>query len=94
MDVQSNGISKWLLFMGAIAAGLALLGRLVIQPLFAAWIFFTIEKDRSKLRGIVRDAFADDIAELTRSAKEIRECQTEQGEQLAYIAGQLRSREP
>ncbi|MDP9202355.1 MAG: hypothetical protein M3P26_10560 [Gemmatimonadota bacterium] len=82
--------SKWLLFLAAVAVLLAAIGRLVVQPLFSAWIFLTIEKEPAKMRGLVEQAFQPQIDELVKSAREIRECQAEQGEQIAYIAGQLR----
>lgn len=90
IEISSGG--RWLLFLAGIAAVLTAAGRLVIQPLFAAWLFFTLKHEPEKVRGLICSVFEDDMAELTRSAREIRECQAEQGQQLARVEGYLTGR--
>jgi hypothetical protein len=90
VEVSSGG--KFLLFLAGIGVVLTAIGRYLVQPVFSSWVFFTLEKEPAKVRALIVTVFDDEIKELARSAKEIRECQAEQGTQLADIAGYLRGK--
>lgn len=87
-QIENNPLSKWLIFFGMIAAVLAAASRYVIQPLFSHWVFATLKRDPAKLAELLEKPLAD----IARTLGQIRECQSEQGEEIAFIAGQMRGR--
>lgn len=88
IEVTSGG--KWLLFLAGIAAVLAAIGRMVIQPLFAAWVFFTLRHGKSEMRAIVEQALESPLDEIRESLRGIRECQETQGRELSDVVGYVR----
>lgn len=89
-EIELTTGGKWLLFLAGIAAILAALGRLVVQPLFAAWVFFTLRTEQAKMRALVDEAIDRSLDEIRTGIREIRKCQEEHGQELADVAGYVR----
>jgi hypothetical protein len=69
---------------------LAALGRLVVQPLFAAWVFFTIRHERARMREIVEEVLESPLHTIEQGIRELRECQDTQARDIADVVGYVR----
>lgn len=89
-QIEVAPAGKWLLFLAGIAVVLGAVGRFVVQPVFSAWVFFTIRHEKAQMRAIVEEVLASPLLEIKQGLREIRECQEEQGKELSDVAGYVR----
>lgn len=88
IEVSAGG--RWLLFLAGIGVVLAAAGRLLIQPLFAAWVFFTIRHERARMREVVEEVLESPLRQIEQGIRELRECQDTQAKDIADVVGYVR----
>jgi hypothetical protein len=89
-QIEMTPAGKGILFLAGIAAVLGVIGRFVIQPVFSAWVFFTIRHEKARMREIVEEVLQSPLLKIELGIREIRECQDAQGKELADVAGYVR----
>ena len=73
MDIDPSTAGKSVVWIVAAGAALWGLAKIILQPLAAAWLFFTLFHERARVRELIAIAFEAEIAEGTKALREVRD---------------------